>query len=225
MNQPNIGVFTVDIGKIMKELREEREREIEIMEAIISELRKICGIEHDEDFVPINNYGINNASIHSFEIEEFESKESKGNKSMIKSTFKNMKSKRDDKARINRAFKDSVNEADFKEEFGAKETDGIRHAIDTKNEQYDRVLQEKGTLQRISTQRRYSNVMIGRSKSIRVPIADKKKNTFSNKVYEQLFNQKQEEELRREEDLRQEELAELNKEGELASKIIIMPKY
>lgn len=52
-----------------------------------------------------------------------------------------------------------------------------------------------------------------------------KKNQISNKEYEQMFKMKQEEEMRREEDLRQEELADLNKEGDSASKIIIMPKY
>lgn len=50
-------------------------------------------------------------------------------------------------------------------------------------------------------------------------------NSTSNKQYEQIYMQKQEEEKRREDDLREEVLADLNKKGDTASQMILMAKY
>lgn len=111
-----IGVFTVDIGKVMKELREEREREIKIIEDINNELRKICGIEEDSNFVPIQNYAINDDRNISIDVPEID-----------------RKIKKKEKKKINKAFKGTNNERDYREGFEANENAGIRHADDTRN--------------------------------------------------------------------------------------------
>ena len=41
-NQPMIGVFTLDIGKLMNDLKKERMEETEIIEDINKKLKEIC---------------------------------------------------------------------------------------------------------------------------------------------------------------------------------------
>ena len=52
-NQPLIGGFTIDLGKHLNELKEERETEIEIMEDILEKLKEI--IDNPDHAIP--SYG------------------------------------------------------------------------------------------------------------------------------------------------------------------------